>query len=157
MQNTGDFLEKRRRHKVKKMLRLQKPYLMGALLDQEVDRILGISDSGRMDWAMTKKVEVSDYPTPDSIKEAHVREVAKEFGVRPYRLYWTFMQKVTKLEASGREKHNYLAVLKECAATTIKKELKDDEKITAVLLFGQFTNVSITRQQAVEMLEQGTI
>lgn len=157
MPTTSDFLEKRRRHKVKKMLRLQKPYLMGAQLEQEVDRVLGISDSGRMDWAMTKKVEVSEYPTPDSIKESHVREVATEFGVRPYQLYWNFMQKVTKYQASGREKHNYMAVLKECAATTVKKELKDDEKITAVLLFGQFTNVSITRQQAELMLEQGKI
>lgn len=157
MPATSDFLEKRRRHKVKKMLRLQKPYLMGAQLDQEVDRILGISDSGRMDWAMTKKVEVSDHPTPDSVTEAEVREVAKEFGIRPYRLFWLFMQKVTKYQASGKEKHDYLAVLKECAAQAIKKELSDDEKITAVLLFGQFTNVSITRQQAMLMLEQGTI
>ena len=153
----SDFLEKRRRHKVKKMLRLQKPYLMGAQLDQEVDRVLGIADSGKMDWAMTKKVETSEYPTPDSIKESHIREIAVKYGIRPYVLYWTFMQKVTKYQASGKEKHNYMAVLKECAATAIKKELKDDEKITAVLLFGQFTSVSITRQEAEIMLEQGKI
>lgn len=153
----SNFLEKRRRNRTKKMIRLQKPWLMGALLDQEVDRVLGISDSGRMDWAMTKKTEVSDHPTPDSVTEDEVRAIAKEFGVRPYHLYWLFMMKITKYQASGREKHNYLAVLKECASAAIKKELTDEEKITAVLLFGQFTSVTITRQQAEFMLEEGKL
>jgi hypothetical protein len=152
-----NYLDKRRRHRVKKMLRLQKPYLMGAQLEQEVDRVLGVADSGKMDWAMTKKVEVSDHPTPDSVSEVEVRSVAKEFGVRPYHLYWVFMQKVTKYQASGKEKHNYLAVLKECAASAIKKELSDEEKITAVPLFGQFTGVSVTRAQAQRMLHKGEI
>lgn len=152
-----NYLEKRRRHKVKKMLRVQKPYLMGAQLEQEVDKVMGVADSGKMDWAMAKKVEVSDHPTPDSVTEAEVRDTAKQFGVRPYHLYWVFMQKVTKYQASGKEKHDYLAVLKECAAQAIKKELSDDEKVTAVLLFGQFTHVSITRQQAEIMLYKGEI
>jgi len=153
----SNYLEKRRRHKVKKHLRLEKPWLMGAQLDQEVDRILEIADSGRMDWAMTKKVEVSDHPTPDSVTETHVRETSKKFNIRPYQLYWMFVQKVTKLQASGRTKHDYLAVLKEVAATTIKKNFSDEEKITAVLLFSQFTSLSITRQEAEKMLEEGKI
>lgn len=154
---TSDYLEKRRRNRVKKMLRLEKPFLMGALLDQEVDRVLGLADSGRMDWAMAKKTEITDHPTPDDVTEEEVREVAKQFGVRPYKLYWLFMQKVTKFQSSGREKHNYLAVLKECAVSAIKKELTDDEKITAALLFGQFASLSITRQEAEMMLERGEL
>lgn len=153
----SNYLEKRRRIKVKKMLRIQKPYLMGALLDQEVDRILGIADSGKMDWAMTKKIEISDHPTPESVTEEEVRETAHEYGVRPYILYWNFMQKITKYQASGRDKHNYLAVLKEVAANSLKKTLKDEEKVTAALMFGQFTNVSITRAQAELMLYKGEI
>lgn len=151
------YIEKRRRHRVKKQIRLQKPWLMGAQLDQEVDRVLGIADSGRMDWAITKKTEVSEHPTPESITENQVRSTAKEFGIRPYQLYWFFMRKVTKLQASGRTKHDYLAVLKETAATALKKNLTDEEKITAALLFGRFANVSITHQEALAMLEEGTL
>lgn len=154
---TSEYLEKRRRHKVKKMLRLQKPYLMGALLEQEVDRVLVVADSGKMDWAMTKKVETSDYPTPESITQTNIREVAKEFGVRPYHLYWFFTQKVIKLQASGRTKHDYLAVLREVAVTALKKSLTDEEKITAALLFGQFAGLIITHQEASLMLEEGTL
>lgn len=152
-----DYLEKRRRIKVKKMLRIQKPYLMGALLDQEVDRILGIADSGKMDWAMAKKIEISDHPTPESVTESELREVAKVFGVPSFKLYWYYMQQVTKYQASGRNKHNYLSVLKEVAANSLKKTLKDEEKVTAALMFGQFTNVSITRAQAELMLYKGEI
>lgn len=154
---TSDYLEKRRRNQVKKKLRLQKPYLMGARLDEEVDKILGLADSGKFDWAMARKVKTSEFPTPDSIKESHVRGVAKQFGVRPYKLYWLYLNKTTKLQASGSQKNNYYAVLKECAAPAINKELTDDEKITAVLLFAQFTNVSITRPEAEAMLERGEI
>lgn len=152
-----NYSDKRRRHRVKKMVRLNKPYLVGVWLDLEVDRLLGISDSGKMDWAMTKKVEISDHLTPNSVTEDEVRETAKEFGIRPYHLYWFFLQKVTKYQASGKEKHNYLAVLRECAAQAIKKELSNEEKITAVLLFGQFTGVSVTRQQAELMIFKGEI
>src|SRR5690606_98894 len=102
-------------------------------------------------------VKVSDYPTAKSIKEKEVREVAKQFGIRPYKLYWFFLTKVTKLQASGSQRTDYLAVLKECAAPAINKELTDEEKITAALLFGQFINVSITREDAVAMLERNEL
>lgn len=152
-----NYLDKRRRHKVKKQLRLEKPWLMGTLLEQEVDRILNISDSGRMDWASIKKVETSDHPTPESVVEQEVRDTAKLFGVRPFQLYWHFLQKTTKLDASGKVKNNYLAVLRECAVQAIKKELTDEEKIIAILLFGQFSHVSVTRQEAERMLMRGEI
>ena len=154
---TSDYLEKRRRNRIKKELRLHKPYLMGALLNQEVDRIMGIADSGRMDWAMAKKTEILDHPTVGDVTREEVREVAREFGIRPYQLYWMFMSKVTKYKASGREKHNYLAVLRECAASTIKKELTGDEKVTAALLFAQFASVIITRQEAEGLLQNGEL
>jgi hypothetical protein len=154
---TSDYLEKRRRNRVRKELRLRKPYLMGPQLDQEVDRIMGIADSGRMDWAMAKKTEILDHAEPEDVTEEEIRAIAKEFGVRPYLLYWLFMNKVTKFQASGREKHNYLAVLRECAVPAIKKELTDDEKVTAALLFGQFACVSITRQEAERLLAEGEL
>jgi hypothetical protein len=154
---TSDYLDKRRRNKIKKELRLHKPYLMGALLDQEVDRIMGVADSGRMDWAMAKKTEILDHPTPDDVKVQEIRDVAKEFGIRPYLLYWLFLQKVNKFLASGRTKHNYLAVLRDCAVPAIRKELTDDEKVTATLLFAQFASVIITRQEVEELLQNGEL
>lgn len=157
MPDVSDYLEKRRRNKIKKQLRLSKPYLMGAQLDQEVDRIMGISDSGVMDWAAIAKTEVSDHPTPESVTQAEVREVAGQFGIRPYHLYWFYMQKVTKLQAGGRKRNDYLAVLKDCATTALKKELSDEEKITAVLMFGAFTNVTVTRADAQRMIFKGEL
>jgi len=154
---TSDYLEKRRRNRIKKELRLHKPYLMGALLDQEVDRVLGIADSGRMDWAMARPTQILDHASADDVTPEEVRATAKEFGIRPYQLYWLFLQKVNKFKASGREKHNYLAVLRECAVSTIKKELTGDEKVTAALLFGQFASVSITRQEAERLLAEGEL
>lgn len=154
---TFDYLEKRQRNKIKKMLRLQKPYLMGAQLNLEVERIMGIADSGKMDWAMAKKTEVSDYPTPESVTEEKIREVAREFGLRPYALYWFFMQKVTKLKASGRDKFDYLEVLREVAGSSLKKTLTDEEKMTAVLFFANFTGVSITREQVELLLLKGEL
>ena len=157
MPDMDNYLEKRRRNKVKKQLRKQKPYLMGAQLDEEVDRVLGLSDSGKMDWAAIQKTEVSDYPTPESVTEKDVREVAKAFGLRPYKLYWFFSQKLNKLTATGRKRNDYMAVLKECASAALKKELKDEEKITGVLFFAQFTNVTVTRHDAELMLFKGEI
>lgn len=154
---TFDYLEKRQKNKIKKMLRLQKPYLMGPQLNQEVERIMGIADSGKMDWAMAKKTEVSEYPTPESITEEKIRSIAKEFGLRPYVLYWFFMQKVTKLKASGRDKFDYLEVLKEVASSSLKKSLSDEEKITAVLFFANFTGVNITREQVELLLLKGDL
>ena len=154
---TSDYLEKRRRNRIKKEIRLRKPYLMGAMLDQEVDRVLGIADSGRMDWAMAKPTVILDHQNPEDVTPEEVRTIAKEFGVRPYLLYWLFLQKVTKFKASGRTKHNYFAVLRECAVPAIKKELTGDEKVTAALLFGQFASVSITRQEAERLLAEGEL
>lgn len=155
--STSSYLDKRRRRKVKKMVRLQKPYLMGDHLEEEIDRLLGISDSGKMDWAMTKKNDSSKHPTPDSVTEMELREVADGFGLRPYHLYWFYMKKVTKLQAAGRDKHDYLAVLEDIASEAIKKELSDEEKVTAALLFAQFTRVTLTRQQALLMVQEGKL
>ena len=150
----NDYIEKRRRNQVKKQLRRTKPYLMGQQLDIEVDKVLGISDSGVMDWAAIQKVAVSDYPTPESITPDLVRSTAKKFGVRPYLLHWVFIQKINKLSASGRTKADYLAVLKECVLVALKKQLTDQEKIIAVVLFSEFAGTPITRLQAEIMLDQ---
>ena len=153
----SDFIEKRRRNKIKKMVRLQKPYLMGALLNQEVDRLMGVADSGVMDWAVIKKAVISDHPTPESITPDLIRSTAKKFGVRPYQLHWVFTQRINKLDASGRTKSDYLAVLKECVMVALNKKLTDEEKVTAVILFAEFAGTPIARLQAEIMFEQGEL
>jgi transposase-like protein len=154
-----NYLEKRRRYKVKKELRRTKPWLMGDRLEQEVDRVLGIADSGVMDWAtlVESGKPTSDYPTKDSIKQEHIRSVAREFGVRPYQLYWFFTQKLNKLDAAGRTKSDYMAVLRECATVTLKKSMSDEEKITAATMFAQFANTPISRIDAEIMLDEGKL
>jgi hypothetical protein len=143
-----DYLEKRRRNQAKKQLRLTKPYLMGAQLDQEVDRVLGVSDSEGMDWVSILKTEVSDYPTPESVIDK-VEKIANEFGLHPWALYWNFNKKVLKLESSGRKKSNYLALLKEIASSD--KKLTETEKIQAICLFSKEVlkeDPPLTRSQA---------
>lgn len=131
-----DYLEKRRRHKAKKMLRLQKPWLMGALLEQEVDRVLGVADSGKLDWTtlIESGKRVSEYPTPESVIPK-VIEIADKYGVHAWSLYYRFKRKVLKLVASGRKKSDYLALLTEVAATP--QTLNEAEKIQAICLFSE--------------------
>lgn len=158
MPETDEFVEKRRRNQTKKAVRKAKPWLMGQQLETEVDRVLGVADSGKMDWAAAiKKPEASDFPTVESIQQDHVQEVAKEFGLRPYKLYWFFTQKVNKLQATGRSRNDYMALLKECATLALKKELSDEEKKTAAMFWGKFIGVTVTRQQVELLMFKGEL
>lgn len=129
-----DYLEKRRRYKAKKMIRKKKPWLMGAQLEDEVDRVLGIADSGKMDWAtlVESGKRVSEYPTPESVYPK-IEEVAQQFSLKVWVLYWFFKKKILKLQASGRTKTDYLALLRETA--TKVKPLNHTEKCQAMVLF----------------------
>lgn len=129
-----NYADKRRRHQTKKMVRLQKPYLMGQQLDMEVDRVLGIADSGKMDWAtlVESGKSTSQYSTPESVYP-EIEKVADQFSIRQWVLYWHFKKKILKLQASGRTKSDYLALLKETA--TKVKPLSNTEKIQALKLF----------------------
>jgi hypothetical protein len=154
----NDYLNKRRRNQAKKQLRRTKPYLFGDQLDQEVDRQFGISDSGSMDWAAIQKTEVSDYPTPDSVRYEDVVEIAKEFKLRPYALYWFYLKKVNKLDATGRKKNDYKALLKELAPSVIGKELDFDTKIVAATIYAKdLKSVTLTRSEAESMIMEGKI
>lgn len=130
----NDYLEKRRRNQTKKMLRKSKPWLMGAQLDAEVDRVLGVADSGKMDWAtlVESGKPASQYSTPESV-HSKIEEVASQFSIKQWVLYWFFKKRVLKLEASGRRKSDYLALLKEVA--TKVKPLSHTEKVQAMVLF----------------------
>lgn len=136
MPDVSDYLEKRRRYKAKKMLRREKPWLMGDALEQEVDRVLGIADSGKMDWAtlIESGKPTSKYPTPESVYP-EIEAVANQFSIKQWVLYWHFKKRVLKLQASGRRKSDYLALLKETA--TKVKPLTNTEKIQALTLFSQ--------------------
>jgi len=152
------YLNMKRRNQVKKQLRRTKPYLMGQKLDLEVDRVLGISDSEKMDWAAIAKPTISsDYPTPKSIGEKEIREVAEYFKIRPYKLHWFYLQKTTKIRAGGRDKSDYMEVLKACAMTAVTKELSDEEKKIGIILFANSTGVTITQSQADSMLFKGEL
>lgn len=134
MPDVSEYLEKRRRHKAKKMLRREKPYLMGDALEQEVDRVLGIADSGKMDWAelVESGKPASPYQTPESVFP-EIEKVANQFSIKQWVLYWYFKKKVLKLQSSGRRKSDYLALLKETA--TKVKPLSRTEKVQALVLF----------------------
>lgn len=128
-----NFTDKKRRQLAKKELRKTKPYLIGWQLEEEVDRILGIADSGRMDWRLlieTGKDE-SAYSTPESVFDK-LTEVATKYHLREWALYWFYSLKVNKLKASGRSKTDYLALLEESAQSA--KELSYENMVRAVLL-----------------------
>lgn len=134
MPDVSDYLEKRRRHKAKKMLRKEKPWLMGQQLEDAVDKLLGVADSGKMDWAtlVESGKKSSQYPTPESVYPK-IEEVAAQFSIKEWVLYWFFKKKVLKLQASGRSKTDYLALLRE-SATKIKP-LNHTEKVQALTLY----------------------
>lgn len=134
MPDEQEYLEKRRRNQTKKMVRRQKPYLMGAQLEEEVDRVLGIADSGVMDWATVVESgrPASQYQTPESVYP-HIDRIAKQFGIKQSELYYHYKRKVLKYQGSGRTKNDYLAVLEECA--TKMKPLKRQERIQAVVYY----------------------
>lgn len=155
-----NYLATKRRNRAKKELRKTRPHLMGQQLEIEVDRVLKIADTGKMDW--TKFVDdnsvSSDYPTADSVKYEDVVEIAKEFRLRPYALYWFYLKKVAKLDASGRKKTDYKALLKSLAPSVIGKELDFDTKIVAATMYAKdLKNVMITRSQAESMIMEGKL
>jgi hypothetical protein len=144
-----NYLDKYRRNRVKRALRLQKPYLMGALLNQEVDRVLGIADSGKMDWVslIESGKEVSDYPTPDSVISL-IPEMAKKYQTKNYLVYWFFKKKINSLESSGRFKSNYKAVLEESARKAAESHLSEDARAVALVLF----SADVRKQELSSML-----
>ncbi len=153
-----EYLAIKRRNKIKKEVKKKYPNLMGQQLNNKVDHILGISDSGKMDWASFEApTKTSDYPDVKSVKYKDLKEVAKEFGVRPYILYWFFLKKISKLQASGRSKNDYKALARDLAPAVIGKELDFDTKIIAATMFAKLNNVMITRQQAESMILEGKI
>ena len=153
-----EYLAIKRRNKIKKEVKKKYPNLMGQQLNNKVDHILGISDSGKMDWASFEApTKTSDYPDVKSVKYKDLKEVAKEFGVRPYILYWFFLKKISKLQASGRSKNDYKALARDLAPACIGKELDFDTKIIAATMFAKLNNVMITRQQAESMILEGKI
>jgi len=156
----NNYLETKRRNRARKELRKQYPNLMGQQLEDKVDRVLGIADTGKMDWTkfVDNNSKTSDYPTPDSVKYEDVVEIAKEFRLRPYALYWFYLKKIAKLTASGRDKTNYKALLKELAPGVIGKELDFDTKIVAATIYAKdLKDVMITRQQAEAMIMEGKL
>ena len=158
--NLDDYLEVKRRNKIKKQLRKTKPGLMGARLDIEVDRVMGIVDSGKMDWAelVSDSKGTSDYPTPESVRYDDFIEAGTKYKVRPYVLYWFFIKKSTSLKASGRKKANYKAVLFELAPSCIGKRLDRDTKFVAATMFAKdLRGVILTRPQVEEMIIKGNI
>jgi hypothetical protein len=127
------FTDKKRRQLAKRELRKTKPYLMGWQLEEEVDKVLGIADSGKMDWRLLIESGKDDsaYSTPESVYEK-LTEVASKYHLREWALYWFYSLKVNKLKASGRSKTDYLALLEESAQSA--KELSYENMVRAVLL-----------------------
>lgn len=155
----SNYLEMKRRNRAKKELRKKYPHLMGQQLEDKVDQHLGIVDSGKMDWAMLKDNSVtSDYPTPESLRYEDFLEVGKKYKVRPYVLYWFFKKKVAKLEARGRDRANYKAMLSDVASASIGKELDMDTKIVAATMYAkELQSVTLTRSQVEGMIVRGEI
>lgn len=154
-----DYLEKKRRNKVKKQLRRVKPYLMGDKLEQEIDRIMGIADSGKMDWvvAVESGKTASEYPTPESITYEKLVETAEKFMVRPYILYWFFFRKVDKQKTSGRKSSDYLAMLTECAVRAAKADLKSEEKVMALKAYSRNYGQELSQDQIERMIFTGEV
>lgn len=133
---------------------------MGDKLDQEVERVLGIADSGDMDWAtfVESGKGVSEYPTSESIGYEQCVSVAREHNIRPYQLYWFFYKAVERLKSAGRSKTDYLSYLREIATKSVSKELKDDEKLLAIMLYAKnIGGQEITKSKAEEMLLMGEL
>lgn len=139
MSELDSYFHQKQRNKVKKELRRSKPYLMGQALDAEVDRVMGIAKSGKMDWAVAVEAtrETSSYPTPESITKVEIKKVAKEHAVQGYVLYWVFYQKLEKLKAVGRGRTDYFALLVDCVPKAIRLNMDDAEKITAAKIYAK--------------------
>lgn len=143
-----NYLDKQRRKQAKKQIRRGKPYLAGEALEREIDRVLGVADSGKMDWItlIESGKSTSKYSTPESVYPK-IAEVAKQFSLRQWVLYWFFKKKVLSIRASGRKKSDYLALLQETA--TKIKPLSKTEKIQALILFSnEVRGENLTTEQA---------
>jgi hypothetical protein len=155
-----DYLLNKRRNQARKEIKKTKKYLMGQALEEEVDRVLGIADSGNMDWVtlVDSGKPATEYGTPESITLEVVVNIADELGVRPYQLYWLYLSKLNKLKASGRTKSDYSALLRDSAAKLAKKEFSDSEKIMAAMAYSKdLRNVTLTRSDVEIMLMTGKI
>lgn len=154
-----NYLAMKRRNRAKKELRKRYPSLMGQRLEEKVDHYLGISDSGKVDWAQFRdNSKTSSHPTPKSITYDDFVEVGDTYRVRPYVLYWFYKKGLAKLEARGSEKTDYKAFLCDIASASIGKELDFDTKIVAVTMFAKdLKDVTITRSQAEGMIVRGEI
>ena len=155
-----DYLATKRRNRAKKELRKKYPRLMGQQLEDKVDQVLGVADSGKMDWTQFLKPNQisSKYHSAETITYDDVVEVAKSYKIRPYVLYWFYLKKINKLSASGREKANYKAVLKEVATASISKELDMDTKIVAATIYAKdLKGVMLTRPQVESMILEGKL
>lgn len=155
------FIQKQR-NKVKRVLQKKHPTLFGKRMELEVDKIIGVVDTGKMDWAALVNIihttEQSQYPTPESITSEVLKGVADEFKVRPYILYWFFLQKLEKLQANGRKKHDYLSVLRGCVSYAAKKTLVDGEKRSAAIVYAKnILNIELTLGKADTMIFTGEL
>lgn len=153
-----DYIIQRKKNKIKKQLRLSKPYLMGARLEQEVDRLMGIVDSGKMDWLelVENTKNKSAYSTPESITKNEIEEVSEQTGIKTWVLYWFYKQKLLKLKASGREKNDYLALLKEMAAKT--KKLNETQKVQALMLYSrEIRKKELSAQEALRIVKRANL
>lgn len=150
----------KKRNRARKQLRKIRPHLIGQRLEAEVDRVLNIADSGKMDWAslVADSTKTSDYPDSKSVKYEDFKEIAKEFRIRPYILYWHFIKKVAKLQASGRGKSDYRALAVDLAPTCIGVELDFDTKIVSATIYAKdMKDVMLTRSQAESMIMEGKL
>lgn len=154
-----DYLAIKRRNRARKEVRKKYPSLMGQQLEDKVDQMLGVADSGKVDWAMFKdNSETSEYPTPESVKYEDFVEIGKKYKVRPYVLYWFYQKKVAKLSARGSRKTDYRALLIDVASSSIGKELDMDTKIVAATMYAKdLKGVMLTRPQVEGMIVRGEL
>ena len=153
MTDFQDYLALKQRCKIKKQIKKAKPYLFGQKLDIEVDRVMGIANSGKLDWLeiMENTKKPSAYQTPESV-HPQLDDIAKELSIRPWILFWFFNKKVLKLIAGGRTKSDYLALLKDIATSI--KPLTNTQQIQAFALYSKvIKNCPLTTQQAETIME----
>ena len=157
MHNFQDYLAIKQRNKLKKDIRRANPSLFGQALDRETDRVMGISRSKKMDWAAVSATitPISQYSTSESVIP-HIEKVATEFNVKQWALWWLFKKKALKLEASGRDKHDYLALLRQIAMSPQK--LSHEEKVLALILFStEIMNEPLSRDEAITTIERAKL
>lgn len=129
---------------------------MSSALEREIDKVLGVVDSGKMDWVTLVESgrEASEYSTPESAIDL-IPSMSEKYKVRNYLIYWIFKNKILKLRASGRSKSDYSAVLEESAIKASQKNFSEDEKVLAIIAFSKdIQNKSINKVEAEMLLSQ---